>query len=79
MQLCNRLLGIIRRKGDIHGYDLLDEAGISINQYNVIKPYFTMRFAEWVKYDKATKMWSLVASAQVEQKQLEDEVKEEMK
>ncbi len=71
--MCQRLLNIIKAEGDIHAYDLVDKARISLAQYNSIKPYFERKFDSWVQYDKPSKTWSLITQ------ELKQEQKEELK
>ncbi len=73
VQLCNRLLNIVKEEGDIHAFDLVDKAHISLSQYNNIKAYFERKYEGWVRYDKPSKTWTLV------HQELKQEQKEELK
>lgn len=42
----------------IHRWDLIDEAYVSIRDYNMIKNYMLHKFEETVSYDKFTQMWT---------------------
>ena len=54
------LIGIIQREGSIHKFDLIDKASISLSTYNQMKPYIEYRYAQYVKYDEKTGIWSKV-------------------
>ncbi len=57
MQLCSKMARIIQNKGEIHRWDLVDEARISIGEYNKLKSYFERKYANFVNYSKGTQMW----------------------
>lgn len=57
---CITLLNIIRRKGEIHLFDLIEESNISLARYQQIKSLFLWKFDAHVKYDKKNKMWSKI-------------------
>lgn len=42
----------------IHRWDLIDEAKISIRDYNMLKSYLQHKFDDTVKYEKTTQMWN---------------------
>ena len=72
MQICSRLARIIQNKGEIHRWDLIDEARISIGKYNNLKAYFEHKFEKMVMYSKDTQMWSAVENIPIpEQERLE--------
>lgn len=54
------LIGIIQREGSIHKFDLIDKASISLSSYNQMKPYIEYRYAQYVRYDEKTGIWSKV-------------------
>jgi len=57
MQLCSKMARIIQNKGEIHRWDLVDEARISIGEYNKLKSYFERKYANFVSYSKGSQMW----------------------
>jgi len=65
MQIVNALVKEIRDKGDIHVWDLIDQArvgkhSISIRDYNMVKGYMEHKFDASILYDKKTKMWTVI-------------------
>jgi hypothetical protein len=54
----SNLIGIIQREGSIHKFDLIDKASISLSTYNQMKPYLEYRYAQYVRYDEKTGIWS---------------------
>ncbi|MBC8548285.1 MAG: hypothetical protein H8D23_01415 [Candidatus Brocadiales bacterium] len=48
---------IIQNRGEIHRWDLVDEAKLSINDYGKLKSYFERKYANFVQYSKGTQMW----------------------
>ena len=67
MSLCNKLVALIRSSEAIHRWDLIDEAKVSIRDYNMIKSYLQHRFDHLIKYDKSNQMW-IAISIPLEQK-----------
>lgn len=56
IKICTKIVRLVRKKGDIHLFDLIDELDISINQWNLVKPYLLHRYVEYIRYDKKTRM-----------------------
>jgi len=74
-RLCMTLLHIIKKKVDIHAFDLIDEANITLSVYNRIKPYFLHKFVAQISYDKSTKMWRNINPENNETKILQEVLK----
>lgn len=57
-----RAVMLIRKTkyGEMHYMDLMDTLDLSDSAYYLLKKYMFFKFPEWVKYDKDTKMWSVV-------------------
>ena len=53
-----RMQHIIKLRGNIHRWELIDLAKISINDYNKLKSYMEHKFANTVKYTKETQEWT---------------------
>ena len=56
-----RIMEIIERHGEIHKFDLIEEARISLSLYEKLKPWIEYKFADFVTYDKTTKKWKWIA------------------
>ena len=62
--------------GEMHPIDLMDAMDISESSYYALKKYLEFKFNDWVKYDKAKKMWCVVNEAYIlPQKTLEESTK----
>jgi len=57
----NRIIEIIKLEGEIHKFDLIEQARISLSLYEKLKPWIEYRFADFVTYDKTTKKWKWIA------------------
>jgi len=76
MQLCSKMARIIQNKGEIHRWDLIDEARISIGEYNKLKSYFERKYANFVNYSKQTQMWLAVENIPTKTQEVMTEQKE---
>lgn len=50
------LLKIIQVEGDIHKFDLMDKASMSLSTFEKILPYLKHRFGQYFDYDSKTGM-----------------------
>ena len=53
----NRIKEIIRAADEIHKYELIELAGISLSTYEKLKPWLLWRFPDFVSYDRTTMIW----------------------
>jgi len=61
------MIEVIYKKEEISVWDLIDEAKISIRDYQNLKAYMEYRYKS-VKFDKRSKTWMLIA----DKKKIED-------
>jgi len=76
MQICSKMARIIANKGEIHRWDLVDEARLSIGDYGKLKSYFERKYANFVQYSKGTQMWSAVENIPTKTQEVMTEQKE---
>ena len=62
----NRIKEIIKEAGEIHKYDLIEEARISLSTYEKLKPWILYRFSDFVSYDRLTQKWKSEESGKKE-------------
>lgn len=53
-----KMIAVIKARGRVHRWEMIDEARVSIGDYNKLKSYMEFKFAEQVKYDKQHEEWS---------------------
>jgi len=53
-----RMINIIKKEGTIHRWDLIDDARLSIRDYNQLKSYMEHRFDHLITYNKSMQTWS---------------------
>ena len=53
----NKIKEIIKEAGEIHKFDLIEQARISLSTYEKLKPWIEYRFSDFVSYNRETKMW----------------------
>lgn len=77
MQKIVRMVHIIKLRGTIHRWDLIDEAKISINTYNQLKSYMQHKFEEKVKYDKGFEEWKYIYQEPKQKEEIQKELPEQ--
>jgi len=56
-QLMNKWTRIVKERGEINKYDLMDELRISVGQYNQMKGFVEYKQSGVIEYDKPTQTW----------------------
>jgi len=59
MSKMNKMVGFIRKNGQIDKYDLVIASGISNSYYEKLKPFMERLYKDIV-YDKTTKIWKVI-------------------
>jgi len=70
----NNIVEIIKSEGEIHKFDLIERANISLSTYEKLKPWIEHKFAEIVRYDKSTKKWISIVYEDQEMNNQESEI-----
>jgi len=74
------MIRIIQKSDDgIHRWDLIDEAHISIRDYNMVKSYFQHKFDGLVYYNKGTQMWSALKIPVKQKLEIQETINEDSK
>jgi len=56
-QLMNKWTLIVKERGEINKYDLMDELRISVGQYNQMKGFVEHKQSKVIEYDKPNQTW----------------------
>lgn len=62
--ILEKALNLLRAKGAIHRFDLMDSLNMTIQKMNHFHPYLEYAWEEIADYNKNTKMWTLKKEAE---------------
>lgn len=57
-----RMLALIKQKGKIHKFDLMDSLKMSISQYEKLTPWMKYKFPDSIFYNRASQEWEWVGT-----------------
>lgn len=62
LRAVHRMVAVIKARGSIHRWEMLELSKVSIAKYAQLKSYMEWKFADQIKYDKGHEEWSYIYS-----------------